>query len=163
MGIKEENLWDILVQKAKEEDEKLQPDQRNSNQYLSGIELICDFGIERAKTIRDTFPMYTLHDETHICNVLRIMDQLLGDCADNLTKDEVAMLILAACCHDVGMSYSDQEKQELFQDRDRLDQYLEQHHGEYVKAYSENPDVPKLTDEIQRNYLRSIHHERILE
>ena len=163
MGIKEENLWDILVQKAKEEDGKLQPDQRNSNQYLSGIELICDFGIERAKTIRDTFPMYTLHDETHICNVLHIMDQLLGDRADDLTGDEAAMLILAACCHDVGMSYSDQEKQELFQDRDRLDQYLEQHHGEYVKAYSENPDVPKLTDEIQRNYLRSIHHERILE
>lgn len=73
------------------------------------------------------------------------------------------MLILAACCHDVGMSYSAQEKQELLQDKDRLDQYLEQHHDEYVKAYAENTEVPTLTEEIQRNYLRSIHHERILE
>ncbi len=163
MRVTEEKLWTILEQKARAEDERLQPDQRISNEYLSGIRSICKFGVDRAKTIRDTFPMYTLHDETHICNVLRIMDQLLGDCADKLERDEAAMLILAACCHDVGMSYSAQEKQEILEDKDRLDHYLEQHHDEYVKAYSENPDVPKLTDEILRNYLRSIHHERILE
>lgn len=163
MSVRDENLWKILEQKAREEDNKLQPDQRISDEYLSGIKAICDFGVDRAKTIRDTFPMYTLHDETHICNVLRIMAQILGDHTDKLTRDEAAMLILAACCHDVGMSYSVQEKQEVLEDKDRLDQYLEQHHDEYVKAYSENPDVPKLTGEIQRNYLRSIHHERILE
>lgn len=163
MSIKEENLWKILVQKVEKEDEKFQPDQKNSNQYLIGIELICNFGIDRAKTIRDTFPMYTLHDEAHICNVLRIMGQLLGNRADNLTRDEVAMLILAACCHDLGMSYTNQEKQDLLEDLDRLNHYLERNSGEYVKAYSENSDVPKLTDEMQRNYLRSIHHERISE
>lgn len=111
MSIKEEKLWKILEQKTREEDERLQPDQRISNKYLNEVELVCDFGIERAKTIRDTFPMYTLHDETHICNVLRIMDQLLGERAGQLTRDEVAMLILAACCHDVGMSYSKLEKE----------------------------------------------------
>lgn len=162
MSVRDENLWKILEQKAREGDNKLQPDQRISDEYLSGIKAICDFGVDRAKTIRDTFPMYTLHDETHICNVLRIMAQLLGDHTDKLTRDEAAMLILAACCHDVGMSYTDQEKQDLFQDRDRLDQYLEHHHDEYVKAYTENPEVPTLTEEMQRNYLRSIHHERIL-
>lgn len=163
MSIKGEKLWEILVQKAREEDKDLQPDQRISDEYLSGITEICQFGVDRAKTIRDTFPMYTLHDETHICNVLRIMAQLLGDHTDKLTRDEAAMLVLAACCHDVGMSYSDQEKQELLDNSDRLDQYLERHHDEYVKVYAENPDKPKLTDEIKRNYLRSIHHERILE
>lgn len=163
MSIRDEKLWEILVQKAREDDKDLQPDQRISNEYLSGITEICQFGVDRAKTIRDTFPMYTLHDETHICNVLRIMAQLLGDHTDKLMRDEAAMLVLAACCHDVGMSYSDQEKQELLDDRDRLDQYLERHHDEYVKVYAENPDEPKLTDEIKRNYLRSIHHERILE
>lgn len=163
MSVRDEKLWKILEQKTREEDTELQSGQRISDEYMSGIKAICDFGIERAKTIRDTFPMYTLHDETHICNVLRIMVQLLGRHTDKLTRDETAMLILAACCHDVGMSYNDWEKQELFQERDRLDQYLEQHHDEYVKAYSENPDDPKLTDQIRRNYLRSIHHERISE
>ena len=163
MSVRDEKLWKILEQKTREEDTELQSGQRISDEYMSAIKAICDFGIERAKTIRDTFPMYTLHDETHICNVLRIMVQLLGRHTDKLTRDETAMLILAACCHDVGMSYSDREKQEIFQDRDRLDQYLEQHHDEYVKAYAENPDEPKLTDQMRRNYLRSIHHERILE
>lgn len=163
MGVKDEKLWKILEEKAADADKELQPDQKVSNEYLSGISEICQFGVDRAKTIRDTFPMYTLHDEIHICNVLRLMVQLLGDCADDLTRDEAAMLVLAACCHDVGMSYTDQEKQDLLDDRDRLDQYLERHHNEYVKAYAENPEEPKLTAEIQRNYLRSIHHERILE
>lgn len=163
MSFLHEKLWEVLEQKANEEDAKLQPDQRTSSEYLSAIKFICNFGVERAKTIRDTFPLYTLHDETHICNVLRIMEQLLGQSINELNRDEAAMLILAACCHDVGMSYSAQEKQELLQDKDRLDQYLEQHHDEYVKAYAENTEVPTLTEEIQRNYLRSIHHERILE
>ena len=163
MDFLNENLWDVLEQKANEEDAKLQPNQKTSSEYLSAIKFICNFGVDRAKTIRDTFPLYTLHDETHICNVLRIMEQLLGQSINELNRDEAAMLILAACCHDVGMSYSAQEKQELLQDKDRLDQYLEQHHDEYVKAYAENTEVPTLTEEIQRNYLRSIHHERILE
>ena len=163
MGVRDEKLWKILQQKAREEDKKLQPDQQISDEYLSGVKLVCDFGVDRAKAIRDTFPMYTLHDETHICNVLRIMEQLLGDDVGKLTRDETAMLILVACCHDVGMSYSEQEKEALLQDRDRLDEYLERHHSEYVKAYAKNPDEPELTDEMLRNYLRSIHHERVLE
>ena len=163
MGVRDEKLWKILQQKAREEDKKLQPDQQIFDEYLSGVKSVCDFGIDRAKTIRDTFPMYTLHDETHICNVLRIMGQLLGNRVGDLTRDEAAMLILSACCHDVGMSYSEREKEALLQDRDRLDEYLERHHNEYVKAYAKDPDKPELTDEILRNYLRSIHHERILE
>ena len=163
MSVKEERLWKILEQKTREEDGRLQPSRRISDEYLSKVELVCDFAIERAKTIRDTFPMYTLHDETHICNVLRIINQLLGDRAGELTRDEAAMLILAACCHDVGMSYSQSEKENLLQDRDRLNEYLERNHSEYVKAYAKNSDEPELTDEILRNYLRSIHHEHILE
>lgn len=163
MGVKDEKLWKILEEKAADVDKELQPDQRVSNEYLSGISEICQFGVDRAKTIRDTFPMYTLHDETHICNVLRIMVQLLGDRADDLTRDEATMLVLASCCHDVGMSYTDQEKQELLDDRDRLDQYLERHPDEYVKAYKADPDEPKFTNEMLRKYLRSIHHERIAE
>lgn len=163
MSIREEKLWKILEQKAREEDQQLQPDQKIYEEYLSGIKSICDFGIERAKTIRDTFPMYTLHDEVHICNVLRIMDRLLGDRANTLERDEAAMLILAACCHDVGMSYSDREKQELLEDRDRLDLYLEYHPGEYVEAYKTNPDEPRFTDGMLRKYLRSIHQERVSE
>jgi len=163
MSIMEEVLWKVLEQKAKDEDEKLRSDQRVANEYLSGIKSICEFGIDRAKTIRDNFPMYTLHDETHICNVLRKMAELLGDAIDKLSRDEAAMLILAACCHDIGMSYSEKEKAELLGNTDRLIQYLEHNHSEYVKAYAADPDEPKLDDEMLQKYLRSIHHERASE
>lgn len=73
MSIQDEYLWQVLEQKAQQEDEKARPGYQIHEDYLSGIKKICSFGIERAKTIRDTFPLYTLHDESHICNVLRIM------------------------------------------------------------------------------------------
>lgn len=163
MGVMEEALWDVLVRKAGEEDERLRPDQRVANEYLSGVRSVCVFGVDRARTIRDYFPMYTLHDETHICSVLRRMADLLGDSVDRLSRDEAAMLILAACCHDIGMSCSEQERDGLLGDRDRLAQYLERNHSEYVKAYAANPDEPELTDGMLQKYLRSIHHERASE
>lgn len=163
MGFKDEKLWKILTEKAEKEDQGLRPDQQIKEQYLSAIESICQYGVDRALTIRDTFPMYTLHDETHICNVLRLMDQLLGDKSDRLSRDETAMLVLCACCHDIGMSYSEDDKEELFEDTDRLNRYLDTHHGEYVKAYQTGNATPQMTEDMIQDYLRSIHHERIRE
>ena len=160
MGITEEALWKVLEQKAEEEDEHSASGQKIAHEYLAGIKAVCTFGVDRSKMIRDQFPMYTLHDEVHICNVLRIMDNLLGDQTGSLSRDEAAMLILAACCHDVGMSCSEEEKAELLDNTDRLARYLERNHSEYIKAYAENPDEPKLTDGMLQRYLRSIHHER---
>lgn len=163
MGVMDEKLWKVLEAKASEEDKELRPEQQVKALYLTAVQEISMFGVDRAKTIRDTFPMYTLHDETHICNVLRIMADLLGASIDDLTRDEAAMLILAVCCHDIGMSYSDDEKQDILRDIDRLNQYLEHNHGEYVKAYTADPDNPCMTDEMLQKYLRSIHHERAAE
>ena len=160
MGVTEEALWKVLEQKAEEEDEHSASGQKIAHEYLAGIKAVCTFGVDRSKMIRDQFPMYTLHDEVHICNVLRIMDNLLGDQTGSLSRDEAAMLILAACCHDVGMSCSEEEKAELIDNTDRLARYLERNHSEYIKAYAENPDEPKLTDGMLQRYLRSIHHER---
>lgn len=164
MGIKNEQLWEILEEKAREEDNSLGPDQKIQMQYIAGIEAVCEFAKVRASMIRDTFPMYTLHDETHICNVMRLMTNLLGpEGVQCLTRDEAAMLILTACCHDIGMSYSNEEKKNLFDDLDRFNQYLDLHHGEYIKAYAGGRNIPIMTDEIAQNYLRSIHHERVAE
>ncbi len=159
MGVTEEALWKVLEQKAEEEDEHSASGQKIAHEYLAGIKAVCTFGVDRSKMIRDQFPMYTLHDEVHICNVLRIMANLLGDQTGSLSRDEAAMLILAACCHDVGMSCSEEEKAELIDNTDRLARYLERNHSEYIKAYAENPDEPKLTDGMLQRYLRSIHHE----
>ena len=161
MGFRDERLWEILKEKAEKEDQERRPDQQIKEKYLAAVESVCEYGVQRADTIRDTFPMYTLHNETHICNVMRLMESLLGDEAGRLSRDETAMLIMAACCHDIGMSYSEEDKEELFEDPDRLNLYLDSHCGEYVKAYQSGSDSPQMTEDMIQDYLRSIHHERI--
>ena len=109
MGFKDEKLWTILKTKAEEEEEDC-GERENKEKYLKAVADICQYGVDRAKTIRDTFPFYTLHDEVHICNVMRLMAELLGDRLRSLTRDEAALLAMAACCHDIGMSYTEGEK-----------------------------------------------------
>lgn len=163
MGFMNEKLWDILEKKVEKEDVAMRKEQQVGNEYLSAVKQICQYGVKRAETIRDTFPMFTLHNETHICNVMQLMADILGDDLEKLTRDEAAMLIMSACCHDVGMSYSNEEKEELFSDYDRLNKYLDNNHSEYVRAFSSGSTSPVMTDDMIQNYLRSIHHERVME
>lgn len=163
MGFTNEKLWEVLEEKVREEDAVVPKERQIGNEYLAAVKKICQYGVERAETIRDTFPMFTLHNETHICNVMQLMTYLLGDHLDQLTRDEAAMLIMSACCHDIGMSCSEEEKEELLGDADRLDKYLENNHSEYVKAYSSGNTAPVMTDDMIQNYLRSIHHERVMD
>lgn len=161
MGFMDEELWELFEKKVEEEDADIRKGHQIGHEYISAVKKICKYGVDRAETIRDTFPMFTLHNETHICNVMQLMADLLGDYLEKLTRDEAAMLIMSACCHDIGMSYSEEEKEELFNDDDRLNQYLENNHHEYVKAFSTGNAIPVLTDDMIQNYLRSIHHERV--
>lgn len=160
MSLFDERLWTELENKARSEDDQLPHDRKVANAYIEGVKKLCTYGIDRSKTIRDTFPLYTLHDETHIINVMRLMSNLLGDHIQKLTRDEVAMLILSACCHDVGMSYSEEERKNILNDNNRILRYLEKDQSEYVKAFSSGSETPNLTETMIQNYLRCIHHER---
>lgn len=160
MSIYEEKLWTELERKVRISDEQNSKDCQIANAYIEGIRKICQYGIDRSKTIRDTFPLYTLHDEVHIVNVMRLMWNLLDSHIENLTRDEVAMLIVSAYCHDIGMSYSEDEKEAVLKDYNRLSRYLEKNKSEYVEAFSDGTGIPKLTENMKQNYLRYIHHER---
>ena len=162
MGFRDEKLWTILKTKAEEEEERC-GERENKDNYLKAVADICQYGVDRAKTIRDTFPFYTLHDEVHICNVMRLMAELLGNGLSSLTRDEAALLVMAACCHDIGMSYTEGEKKELLNNKDAVRRYLDKNPSEYMKAYAGGGEVPDLSDEIKMNFFRSIHHERIRE
>ena len=159
MGFQDEKLWTTLKIKAQEEQERC-GERENSEKYLTVVADICQYGVDRAKTIRDTFPFYTLHDEVHICNVMRLMAELLGDKISLLTRDEAALLAMAACCHDIGMSYTESEKKELLNNKDTIRLYLDKNPSEYMKAYAGGREEPELTDEIKMNFFRSIHHKR---
>ena len=163
MSIYAERLWSCLKEKAELEDAGLPESEKCAGSYLAGMRTVCDFAVDLTKTIRDFFPMYTLHDETHICNVLRKMAQLLGEQGvAQLSRDEAAMLILAACCHDLGMSCSEEQQLELENDPVRLERYCNDHPGAYVKMKEKNDGDP-LPDDLLRDFLRAFHHERVLD
>lgn len=150
--LKERELWKVLEKKSE--------NCSDYHGYMDGMEKVCKFAADRSVTIRDTFPMYTRHDEQHILNVIKLMENLLGDRLKELNRDEAAMLILAACCHDIGMSCSKQEKEYLLKS-EHMKIYLNTHDSEYLKAYPHGGNEPVITDDIFRNFLRSIHHEHI--
>ena len=161
MSIYEEKLWSCLKEKAQLEDAGLSECEKCAESYLAGMRTVCNAAVDLAKTIRDFFPMYTLHDEAHICNVMRKMAQLLGEQGMALlSRDEAAMLILAACCHDLGMSCSKEQQLELENDSVRLERYYEDHPGAYVRMKKQKEGA-QLPDDLLRDFLRSFHHERV--
>lgn len=158
MNIKEHELWQILISKADEEHSS------TASKFEDAVWEVCQYGIDLSKTIRDTFKTYTLHDEIHICNVMTIMLQLIGDLKTNLTRDECAMLIMAACCHDIGMSVTDEEKNYLRTCPDCMQIYLEEHPKDYNIAYEHGlQEDAAITDEILQHYIRANHHKRVYE
>lgn len=149
MSVKEHKLWKLLCQKSATTD--------NSESFITAVWEICQFGMNLSKTIRDTFKTYTLHDEIHICNVMTHMLNIVGNGDESLTRDECAMLIMAACCHDIGMSISEDEKEYLKSWPDCIQIYLASSPEDYNIAHEKGI----ITDEIIQHYVRSEHHKRV--
>lgn len=107
------------------------------------------------KAVRDTFKNFTLHDETHVLNVLDAMAGLLGNQIKELTAGEAELLILASAFHDLGMVYTDEERNNCLADNDKLREY-----------YSANPDkrgkdIEDWDELDQQHYFRWLHPFRV--
>ena len=141
-------LWKIFREKCSEEE------------FVVAVGKVCEFGIEKSKAIIKFFPNFTLHDLTHIKNVCNWMTALLGKRADELTAQDAAMLLMSACCHDIGMSVSaEQEKklEEEYNSKAEQREYVRLHHHERVgehlttKVWGEKLDTDKA---LKRNGIR---------
>ena len=95
-------------------------------------EKIYAMAAEALKSARDEFPNYTLHDERHILNVLYAMGGVLGDQAYKLSADELELLILSASLHDVGMTFTKEEKEKVLSDRNQSGDFLRKNCPEYL-------------------------------
>jgi hypothetical protein len=58
-------------------------------------------------------PLFTLHDERHILNVIAWMEFLLEPVISEIGPDEAALLLMAAYVHDLGMSLSTEDHEKL--------------------------------------------------
>lgn len=147
-------LWKIFEKKAGDDHE-----------FVAAVGEICYDGVILSKDVIRFFPTFTLHDGTHLAGVCKWMIRLLGDKKDELTVEEAAMLVMAACCHDIGMSVSDDQRKELEAELATGDyteewlEYFRKYPGDEV-AYHESHIV---TEEMLRKYIRENHSRRISE
>jgi len=148
MSVYTTKLWKLMKEKAGPDDE---------SGFVAAVKKLCGDAVELANTIRDVFPLYTLHNEKHMCNVIRLMQELLGNGLENLTRDEAAMLLLAACCHDLGMSCNWEQLD--WNDQQLFIKWQEKHPA--VKQQLEGKELSEVPAKIRRDFIRSMHHQRV--
>jgi hypothetical protein len=153
MGFKESKLWEKFNNATKE------------TAFINEVEKFCQEGEDISKLIIKFFPTFTWHDSTHIENVCNWMFDLLGDKITSLSAENIALLLMAACWHDSGMSVNDSEKEKLNSELEanktnpsdsKWCNYFKKHPGDEV-AYNQDTSV---ADRILRTYVREHHHER---
>ena len=75
--------------------------------------------VKLMKGVKTVFKEYTLHDKTHILNVIDIMGEIIPEeTLKKLNCLEIFFLILSACFHDIGMYIEEQEITELKSSKD---------------------------------------------
>lgn len=151
--IRDTRLWNLLEQKVKKE--RLPPE------FMAGVSEVCACGITLAKDIIRFFPTFTLHDIVHICNVCDWMYRLLEGRTKELTAADAALLVMAAACHDIGMSVSEEQKKEMDAAAQRPSAEWESYFSSHVDDYEQLQSTGRVSDRMLRNFVRTHHHERV--
>ena len=80
-------------------------ERNNQHEVLALVEKISTFAIERLKTVIKNMPEFTLHDDTHIYNMLTIIGKLIPqEKLRKLSTPDLFMLIISVLLHDIGMA-----------------------------------------------------------
>ena len=122
-------------------------------------------GVTLSRDVIRFFPTFTLHDGTHLACVCKWMIRLLGDRKAELTAEEAAILLMSACCHDMGMSVSDKQKAELGKELttgDYTEEWLE-YFRDYPADELEYDKNHSISGEMLRKYIRRNHSRHIAE
>lgn len=140
-------LWQIYQKKTSSDTKR-----------SSWVKDVYEAAANDLKDIRRTFQNYTLHDETHVLNVMDAMGGLLGDQIVHLTAGETELLILSACLHDLGMVYTEEEKKRWYQDEEACRRFLREYAPELLGC-----PAAEWTENIREWYLRTLHPFRLHE
>lgn len=130
----------------------------SDNERIVWVKKVYEAAVAYLKDVRQDFINYTLHDEKHVLNVLDAMGGLLGDQIGNLTVGEIELLILAACMHDLGMVYTDEEKEICFENEVMCRKFVREHYPELIGCSPK--DWP---EDIEQWFLRTLHPFRLSE
>lgn len=112
--------------------------------------------------VRD-MPLYTFHNERHILNIISWMERLLGGNKgiDFLSPLECAIAILAAYTHDLGMTLSESEREELQEDPNYLhfiDRFqVERDRIRALRQSGEHRRANLIENHLRTGFLRDTH------
>ena len=147
-----------------------------STQLRTMVETVAKHAAPLLNDIGRYMPLFTLHDERHILNVIAWMDWLLEPvlAADpksggELDETECALLLLAAYVHDLGMSLSAEDHARI--QKEGTDEH---HHFQafldgfpedrkqiaQLRAQSEHPSANLIENSLLTEYLRRTHSDR---
>ncbi len=161
--LEDTKLWMALQEK----------DQQGMSALVGALPDLCEEAASRMKMVPVDFPLYTLHDETHLLRVVEIMGLILGDTIEQLNSLELALLILSAYMHDLGMVLDGGERGNLEKDPKFLnfrDEWRVQH-GNYAEISAQKTDsslsdtkieelgrkLAELDRAMRTDYLRETH------
>ncbi|TLU83499.1 MAG: hypothetical protein FDX30_10740 [Chlorobium sp.] len=118
---------------------------------------------DRLILVRDTFPTYTLHNEQHVLNVIDLMGKLLGEKIDYLDSLEIAILILSAYYHDIGMVFTNEDRESI-QNEIEFDQFIRKYPKAHLRILEFQEEKPtnknQIPEDVAEWYCRWIHPDR---
>ncbi|WP_274649030.1 ATP-binding protein [Paenibacillus humicola] len=129
------------------------------NALVSIIDSACYYAYQRTKIIIRYMEQYTLHDGDHLFNVLNLMERLIPvDEVNDLSNLEIALLILSAFYHDIGMA-PDAREVDVWLGRvskEDMSPYEIQQKEKYDRYCAANPSLQR---KIRRNIASGNHQQ----
>jgi hypothetical protein len=123
---------------------------------IAQVDDLIDYALPLLDRIVETFPTYTLHNGQHQLNILNRMSDLLGKRINTLTSLETVILILGSFFHDIGMVFSDPERDNL-KNEYFFDDFLNKNPAAKLSVSGST----ELSVEIAEWYCRWIHAKRV--
>lgn len=151
-------------------------ERNNQHEVLALVAKVGTFAVERLKTVIKNMPEFTLHDDTHIFNMLTIIGKLIPQ--ENMRKlstPDLFMLIVSVFLHDIGMAPDEKHilawknqlpeteyDEELKEEREKFARFrLTYTHQladiERLEAEQEFSKAQLLEDYIVTEYIRTTH------
>jgi len=144
----------------------IQAPEANVRALASSVETTAKSAADVLSNVVVYMPLFTLHNERHVLNVIGWIESLLGsEGIAVLSPLECALCILAAYTHDLGMTLSSSESADLPDSQDYLrflDRFLEERQLSQTQAAKLlGVDQPKVS-QIYRGRLDDFSLERLM-
>jgi len=151
----------------------------NQNEVLTLVSEVGNFSVMRLKTVIRNMKEFTLHDDTHIFNMLTIMERIIPfSSIEKLSIPDLLLLILSVFLHDIGMApdekyilawknqLPDNEYDgELQNEKEKFERFRKAHTHqladiERLNAEGQHSKAQLLEDFIITEYIRTTHSTR---